>query len=141
LLAVWFGVGVATALSDMRLVGWPKPARDYWNWAMYQADTSLLPFQFEVMILALAALLLGFALLWLLRRTGLPIFCAGLVMALYATFPVVPDIVSGLTATLDALSWLLAGLIVASGLFGGILTNKQANPSMQPTGEERPAAD
>jgi len=125
----------------MSTVGWPKAAREYFQWALYQMETEPLPWQLELVAAAMALLFAGLIALWFFRRFGLYLFAGGLLLKLYATFPYVPAILSGLTATLDGLSYIVAGFLMAFGMLGGCLATKQANPLMQPTGQQRPAAD
>jgi hypothetical protein len=61
----------------------------------------------------------GLAALLLLRRVGLYLFAGGLLLKLYASFPIVPTILTGMSSTLDALAYTLAGFILAYALFGG----------------------
>jgi len=104
--------------------GWPKAARDYARWATYEMDVQPLPAQFETTFAAMALLFAGLIALLLLRRVGLYLFAGGLVLKLYASFPSVPAILSGMSYTLDALAYMLAGFILAYALFGGVI--KQA---------------
>ncbi len=94
---------------------------DYWHWAQYQTEIDPLPFQFELFVVAAALLIAGLLSLWFLRRFGLYLFAAGLVLKLYVTFPHVPAILSGVTLVSEALSYALAGFILATGMHGGIL--------------------
>jgi hypothetical protein len=129
-LGLWLAVEAAAQLSRITTQGWPKAARVYADWALYQSEVEPLPLDLEMTFVAMALLLAGLLALWFFRRAGLYLFCIGLLLKLYATFPYVPTILSGTTATLDALSYLLAGFIVACGFVGGVLARKQANPAI-----------